>query len=109
MWNLQDDIILILLQYCNGEDIKNTREFQSDWVQNCTMEINMKFAFDKKNLANIIWIKERYNYENTSWHNHIKLEDAKENSEIIKWLYKNGFPLNHIFKWIETLKWLYKK
>ena len=63
----------------------------------------------------MIWIKQRCNYEDTYWHNHIKLDDAKENREIIEWLHINGFPLNYIFEWaaehdeIETINWLYEK
>ena len=59
--NLPDDIFLLVLQYCEEEEIKDTREFQSNWVQECTRDVCIGCAISKQNLCNMNWIKERQN------------------------------------------------
>ena len=48
--NLPDDMLLKVLQYCCKPEVTNTREYQSDWVQECTMEVTMHSAVRSQNL-----------------------------------------------------------
>ena len=59
--NLPDDIFLRVLQYCEEVEIEDTREFQSNWVQECTKDVCIGCAISKQNLCNMNWIEERYN------------------------------------------------
>ena len=56
---LPDDVMFILLQFCNEEDITETRELQSEWIQKCTKLFTIKEAVQEYNLPNMTWIKER--------------------------------------------------
>ena len=57
--NLPDDIMLIILHDCSYEVIEKTREFQSEWVQHCTMNVEMAKAVKQQNLDNMKWIRGR--------------------------------------------------
>ena len=61
--SLPDEIVLIILHYCNEEDIKNTRQLQSKWVKQCTMDVDMKTAVRKQNMDNMQWLQGRCNGE----------------------------------------------
>ena len=54
---LPDDIVLILLSYCDLESIQSTRVWQSAKVRYYTQTITMNEAIAKENLDNMKWIK----------------------------------------------------
>ena len=58
--SLPDDVFLIVLEYCEMKDIKNTRVYQSEQVQNCTEFITIWDAVTNGNVDNLIWLR-RFN------------------------------------------------
>ena len=56
---LPEDVLLMVLEYCEKTSIDNTREFQSAWVQECTRGICIIEAINANNLHNMKWIMKR--------------------------------------------------
>ena len=86
-------MLLIILQYCTGREVEDTRAFQSSFVQHCTMTTFMTLAARAHNIYNMTWIKERYIGNPGLFHRsceHVYVEVL--NLEVVKWLYENGVP-----------------
>ena len=122
--SLPDEIMLLILQYCPFEAIKNTRRiFQSKWVQQ-SRQVELERAFCNDNLYNMIWIKERdtgnlirWNYWHRDNHGFFNFNCyTDEQLVLMNWLHENGLQWSKdTFEFavyhgdIEYMKWLYEK